>query len=209
MKKFLTAILIVGFLFTGCGSENTNSIAPTPQKQVTKQTETPPQQNSEKQITVWGPGQLKVGSDIPAGEYFAFGNGYLEVAPNSSGNIMEIIMNDNVVNRRYITIYDGEYVKVVGDLKLAKASDTIEYSKVDVTKNSVPEGQYKVGQDIPAGEYKVQSLGMGYFEVSSDDRGDLYGIITNDNIPDKSSMYVTVNEGEYLKLVRATATFAQ
>ncbi len=206
MKKFIAAALAAGILFTGCGSENaTPPPAPEPQKQVE---EKPAEEKAEK-IQTWGEGQLKVGKDIPAGEYFVFGNGYIEVAPNSSGNIMEIIMNDNVTTRRYVTVYDGEYVKLKGNLKLAKVEDTAEYAKVDVSKSSVSEGQYKVGKDIPAGEYKVQSLGMGYVEVSTDDRGDMYGIITNDNISEGSSIYITVNNGEYLRLIRAQATFEQ
>lgn len=161
--------------------------------------DTPPQ----KKIKVYGPGQMKVGTDIPEGEYVAIGSGYLEVAANSSGTFDSIIMNDNVVNRRYITVYNGEYVKAIGSLKLVAAADA---PKVDTSKGQIPEGQYKVGVDIPVGEYNVQSLGEGYVEVAVNDRGNLEGIITNANLQGKSTMYITVGQGEYLKLLRATAS---
>ena len=41
-------------------------------------------------------------------------------------------------------------------------------------------------------------MGMGYIEVSSDSRGVLNSIITNDNIMEDS--YITVQDGQYLKL---------
>ncbi|MEG2017752.1 MAG: hypothetical protein RR844_06230 [Clostridium sp.] len=59
---------------------------------------------------------------------------------------------------------------------------------------------YKVGQDIPAGEYKIilTSSFMGYYEVDSDSRHDLYSIITNENV--QSDTYLTIEDGQYIKL---------
>lgn len=186
------------------GGKSTTTDKPAPVKSSTSApAPAPPPQ---KQIKAYGAGQMKVGVDIPAGEYAAIGSGYLEVAANSSGALESIIMNDNVVNRRYITVFSGEYVKIIGGLKLVAIADA---PKVEMSGGQIPEGQYKVGVDIPAGEYSVQSLGEGYVEVAPNDRGSLLEIITNANLPGQSSMYITVNPGEYLKLVRATARLAQ
>ena len=63
-------------------------------------------------------------------------------------------------------------------------------------------GQYKVGVDIPAGEYVLLATdGSGYFSVTSDANGN--DIVFNDNF-DVSSI-VTVLEGEYITLKRCAA----
>lgn len=68
---------------------------------------------------------------------------------------------------------------------------------------SYESGMYLVGQDMPAGEYRValddnNSVGMGYIEVSTDSSHLFDSIRTNDNI--EGASYITVNEGEYLTL---------
>ena len=199
------ALLVIGGMNRDPNATTTQPVASktsTPAPAPKSETPNPPQ----KQIKVYGAGQMKVGTDIPAGEYAAIGSGYLEVAADSSGTLDSIIMNDNVVNRRYVTIYNGEYVKIIGSLKLVAVADA---PKFDASKGKVPEGQYKVGVDIPAGEYNVQSLGEGYVEVATDDRGRLEGIVTNSNLQGRSTMYITVAQGDYLKLVRAVATIPQ
>ncbi|MGJ0961046.1 hypothetical protein ACR75P_05045 [Faecalicoccus pleomorphus] len=59
-------------------------------------------------------------------------------------------------------------------------------------------GMYKVGADIPAGEYNVKaSTGKsGYLVLSSDPNGS--DIITNDSFENNS--YVAISDGQYLKL---------
>ena len=107
-------------------------------------------------------GQFKVGADIPAGEYLAVGEGYLELSKDSSGNIMSIIFNDNFKGRHYIDARDGEYIKLVGALKLYPVADA---PKLEISLDKIPEGHYKIGVDIPAGEYKVTTEGNGYYAV--------------------------------------------
>lgn len=60
-------------------------------------------------------------------------------------------------------------------------------------------GTYKVGVDIPAGEYIL--MGPGYFSVTSDSSGD--SILFNENFEFNS--IVTVLDGEYLKLSKCIA----
>jgi flagellar hook assembly protein FlgD len=61
-------------------------------------------------------------------------------------------------------------------------------------------GMYKVGVDIPAGEYVI--IGDGYFEISSDSSGTLDSIIANDNF--KGNSIVTVSDGQYLTVKNAS-----
>lgn len=82
-------------------------------------------------------------------------------------------------------------------------AETEPIATVDITK----EGTYKVGQDIPAGEYCVFAMGSygGYYSVNADSFGD--SIIGNDNF--YYNAFVTVYDGQYLELSRAMAIPAE
>ena len=68
--------------------------------------------------------------------------------------------------------------------------------------NTYNSGQYKVGTDIPAGEYVIfANSGAGYFCLSSDSNGN--DIITNNNF--KYNSIISVLDGEYLALSRSYA----
>lgn len=73
-----------------------------------------------------------------------------------------------------------------------------------VTKanNTLPEGMYKTGVDLAAGEYKIVSDGgSAYVEVSSDSAHTLDSIVSNSNF--SGEQYITVKDGQYLKLSNA------
>lgn len=73
---------------------------------------------------------------------------------------------------------------------------------IKIYEVSYSAGQYKVGADIPPGEYVVFSdSGAGYFAISTD--GNKSDIIANENF-DYNSI-VTINDGEYLELSRCSA----
>ena len=66
-----------------------------------------------------------------------------------------------------------------------------------------PAGTYKVGQDLPAGEYKFTQTDEygGYIERSSDSSMEFDSIISNDATSEKGeTAYVTAHDGEYLKI---------
>ncbi|WP_406537401.1 hypothetical protein [Methanobrevibacter sp.] len=145
-----------------------------------------------------GSGEYKVGDDIPAGEYYVKCDGYnlyVEVASDSSGDLDSIIYNLNTEGGAYITVNDGEYLKIQGGnlYELDKAPDR------GAEDGYYKDGMYKVGEDIPAGEYQVESTGdLAYIEVSGDSRHQIDGIITNDNF--ESNKYITIEDGQYLTL---------
>ncbi len=56
------------------------------------------------------------------------------------------------------------------------------------TSQKVPAGQYKVGIDVLAGEYKVTADDGGYIEVAKSSRG-LKSIITNKAMYQAGNMY--------------------
>ncbi len=60
-------------------------------------------------------GMYKVGRDIKAGEYKVVptGTAYVEVANDSTGTLDGIVTNDNIEAEKYITVADGQYLKLV------------------------------------------------------------------------------------------------
>lgn len=145
-----------------------------------------------------GDGQYKVGEDLPAGEYYVKCDGsnlYVEVASDSSGELDSIIYNLNTAGGVYITVEDGEYLEISGGnlYELDKAPDR------GPEDGYYKEGMYKVGEDIPAGEYNVESTGdLAYIEVATDSRHQIEDIITNDNF--ENNKFITVEDGQYLTL---------
>jgi hypothetical protein len=68
-------------------------------------------------------GMYKVGLDIQPGEYKVSAAGedyaYIEVSSNSSHTLESIVSNDNFTGEKYITIKEGQYLKITNaNLKL-------------------------------------------------------------------------------------------
>ncbi len=138
-------------------------------------------------------GQYKVGIDIEPGEYLVLADsdsGYFSVSTDAAGKDIEF--NDNFKYNSYITIKSGEY------LKLSRCSAyPVDKNEIELDKNG--EGMFRVGIDLPAGEYKlIADSDSGYYCVYSDSRQE--DIVANDNFSGQS--YITVTDGEYLKLSR-------
>jgi putative cell wall-binding protein len=69
--------------------------------------------------------------------------------------------------------------------------------------SSYTAGMYKVGTDMPAGEYVLASNTYAYFEVDKDSTGQFESIITNNFFINRS--IITVSNGQYLVLEGCTA----
>ena len=138
---------------------------------------------------------FRVGIDIPAGEYAVFTSrdrsGYFGVFSDVNQN--NIIYNDNFDYNMFVTVVDGEYLKLSGCYAVSLAENDI---RIDVSKGTM----FRVGIDIPAGEYKlVADAGKdGYYAVYDNSRQD--NIITNDIFGAQG--YVTVSDGQNLILSR-------
>ena len=139
-------------------------------------------------------GAYKVGSDLPAGEYYleaTEGSAYFCVSSDSTGD--SILYNDNFSGGVYITVEDGQYFSV----KWAHFAPVADVTR-PVDPDSLSDGLYRVGTDIPAGEYKFQATDdTGYFCVFDNSTVDR-DIVTNDLF--EGSQYVTVQDGQYLEL---------
>ena len=88
--------------------------------------------------------------------------------------------------------WDGETSTVILASSAPAASST-----------TIKAGMYLVGRDIPAGTYKLTADNeSGYWERLSDASGSFDAIIANDFFTGNS--FVTVNNGEYLKIEYCT-----
>jgi len=75
-----------------------------------------------------------------------------------------------------------------------------ESKKEEKKDNKIKSGTYKVGTDLPAGEYLVIAKSMSYIECTKDSTGALESVVFNDNLTANSNSYVTLKDGEYFKL---------
>lgn len=139
-------------------------------------------------------GMYKVGADIPAGEYLFVitdtSGGYVCVSADSNKD--DIIENEIVELCWFATVEDGQYLEV-RDCAFVHADRATLNINADGSFNS---GMYRVGIDIPAGEYKLTAEDDGYWCIYKNSELPL-DIVSNDLF--ESSAYVTVKEGQYLK----------
>lgn len=123
--------------------------------------------------------------------------------PGDGGSIM--------IQRDKDTARDYNYTKIHSNAKSQTEEVVRENSEENIaeqegTKNldsegsssSYSSGMYKIGTDMPAGEYLITATSdFAYMQVASDSSGELDSIITNDNFSNR--IYITVAEGQYLQ----------
>ncbi len=109
--------------------------------------------------------QLKVGTDIAAGEYVVVGENkqvqyFITSKPQAqlygtaALNSPDMLSFDYCENRVYLKVKDGEYLSFVGG-KLYKSGDAP--APLKNSDGAIMPGQYKVGTDIQSGKYLVSS----------------------------------------------------
>jgi hypothetical protein len=200
----LVAIIVIAVIANIAGGGDSGSSSGTAVSANTsvesKETATSPQ--NKIQVQYIKAGMYKVGSELPAGEYIIEATGalaYYQVSSDSSGEIESIIVNDTLDKGAfgYIILQDGDYIKV--DLgRMIAASELILQPELD----NIPPSTYKIGKDIPAGEYKLTPISeLAYWERSRNPRQSVDGIVANDVLTEAA--YVTVRDGEYFKITGA------
>lgn len=107
----------------------------------------------------------------------------------------------------HVSFNPDEAEDASSDSSSSSASNTDNSQSTQTTQNDgnanvITAGMYKVGTDIPAGEYKLTAEGNGgFWQVtnSSDANAEIVG---NDFFTDTA--YVTVKDGQYLKITSCT-----
>lgn len=120
------------------------------------------QQNSKQLNSGWYPsGTYTVGKDIPAGEYYAKSNdgiqGFYKINSVKSFQDCQIKCWDNFYNAVYFTVAEGDSL-TINYAEFIKAADA---PKIADLQSKYDENSYKVGKDLPAGEYELMPIEEG------------------------------------------------
>ncbi|EJR13197.1 hypothetical protein LKL81_11205 [Bacillus paranthracis] len=216
LKKWGIILLMFGLIFAGCSSKTDQNEKEEDSEKITevknekeknkvdenKKGETNKSVETANPATSFGEGMYKVGVDVPSGEYMLIaqnGMGYFSI--NSSSSSDSILANDNFAGNSIITIENGQYVTI----NRAKMYPINNAPSLTPVNGILPDGMYIVGKHIPAGEYKItpSSGRMGYFSINSGSTvSQLKNIIENGNF--NGERYIKVNNGQYLKINRAS-----
>ncbi|MCW6660521.1 hypothetical protein NHG25_08520 [Aerococcaceae bacterium NML191292] len=152
--------------------------------------------------TVIKSGKHKVGTKLEAGEYKLFAKdnfAYFALLGDSNGK--DIIANQIFDTQTYVTVRDGQFLELrdcvavkfnENDKKLMESIKATKFTSVAFG------GTFKVGFDIPANEYEVESIDddMSYWSILTS--SDTHDIDSNEIF--EGSSYVTVEDGQYLEL---------
>ena len=147
----------------------------------------------DPEIYGYAGGTYEVGVDIPAGEYAVFvisdKQGKFNVSRDRTGD--ETIFKDSFRYNSIFTVREGEYLQL--NNCRAKKIETVD------SINTSGNGMFKIGTYLPAGEYElVADSDSGYYCIYNNSRFE--DIIKNDNF--EGNIYVSVKDGQYLKLSR-------
>lgn len=221
MKQKLTAVLclIMTILFSAC---NTNTTAdkhvPTSTPQITASpTFTPEPIFSEREEMILTIGVLfdndlafdvgdYIPGDIPKGEYAFIGinNSKYYCEKDIAGSIID---NENFQSFGYVYVHGVGNVETDGVLVRVEALDILEVSGAKELYEILTEqsdynqgGMYKIGIDIPAGLYTLESTGNAYMALLSGPVGN-NKIINNDNFNGRKQ--ISTQNGQYLDLYKA------
>lgn len=160
----------------------------------------------EQDSIKYGEGMYKVGSDIPEGEYIVLRNEdekyYASICVSADSNKDDILTYHSVYTHHYVTVNKGQYFELSGCTAVSAEANPLV---IESTEN-IPEGTYKVGTDIPAGEYKLTADPDEYYSSSSIYAGSEAEskLLSYNSV--KTTSYVTVKDGQYLVLSHCTAT---
>lgn len=144
----------------------------------------------------YGPSKYKVGVDMPVGEYkLICSDRRAYYCISSDANGQRIIQNDNFYCQAYIDVHYGQYV----ELCRCYALPVSEAPLFDNSSGVYGPGEYKVGIEIPAGEYRLTALAnRGYYSLEVYGGNGSRDIITNDNFT--NATYVEIKRGQILVL---------
>lgn len=159
------------------------------------------------EVVIYPEGVYKVGADIPAGIYFAMADedsilSSLTVRDGSSSDAT-VLDTSPFTATAIIQVQDGEYLKVTS-AEFTDISNTHDIYGPSVERGFYSSGSFLVGFHIPAGEYKVEpeeDAILSSYTIYSD------GMRTVKDVSIVSgSGYVTLQDGEFLKVNSATLT---
>lgn len=186
------------FTEASCTTEPLETKAPTSPPETQAPTEPPEKGTVDNPYRA---GMYKVGTDLPAGEYlfFSTGSSRAYVCASTDSNQDDILENENFNGTFFMTVSEGQYLEAKRCNFIKASEGTVKISE----DGSFGEGTYRVGIDIPAGEYRLTSdEDRAYWCLYPNSRIP-FDIYDNDNF--EGSTFVTVRDGQYLYITRCTA----
>mgnify|MGYP003726011193 FL=1 len=151
------------------------------------------------------PATYAMGS-IPGGQYLYIPSetNHYYSEEDTNGNIID---NEGLSSFGYVFVHGVGNVKTLGfliKLSVVKQSEYRTGKKLYEVLKGIPDydfsGYFAVGTDIPAGSYRLTSVGEGYYSVESGPVGKSE-IVNNGSF--SGSVDISVSAGQYLKLTRA------
>lgn len=160
-----------------------------------KPRKTNPETEPEPEEIGYKSGQYKVGTDIPAGIYCLWEDGYFPnftISEDANGD--EIIDWHTYKTNYIVEVQEGEYFKISSGYAVPYDGE-----KIAVLQDGyLCEGFYAVGTDIPAGEYKVVEEAdavVPSITTYNDLRGKIVDWIVLDG-----DRYVELKDGQYVSV---------
>lgn len=222
-QKLLTLLVGVALIISlsACGvNETTNNNTPKDNVETSdynESTPSPKKELTEKEKMISKVSELMekdlafdvgnyIAGDIPKGEYAFIGinSSKYYCEKDAAGNIID---NENFQSFGYVYVHGlgnvetrGVLVSVNAFAELGVTGAKQLYEIINEQSDYTQSGMYKIGVDIPAGTYTVESIGSGYFALLTGPVGN-YDIINNDNFTGRSQ--VSTKNGQYLELSRA------
>ncbi|MGI5856811.1 MAG: hypothetical protein ACOX64_10160 [Candidatus Merdivicinus sp.] len=149
----------------------------------------------------WYPaGMYRIGSEIPLGEYYLQSNGdrtiFADILADSCDTGDSRLEGSSFENFGYFTVTEGTYLDVSGGRFTAVENAPIPHPEDGV----YPAGMYRVGRDLPAGEYLLtpdQDYSAHYEILDSSQGGYEHQL---DSGWSDGELSFRVEEGQYLNI---------
>lgn len=145
----------------------------------------------------YGPGTYQVGVDIPAGTYFIFNPGKIDITTDLSGEPDAVVDSQlHFGYNGYLSVYEGEYL-TLKDCTITALDQAPPYEE-DFYGNAM----LLVGRDLPAGDYTlapiIETMRSSY-EINAAPIGRNSKIIELEKLENEEKT-ITLRDGEYLTL---------
>lgn len=150
--------------------------------------------------TKYGPGIYTVGIDIPEGEYKLFSDDSMERAEywfvnHNTAEEPNAARCSTIDPFCYLTMTGGQYVELTN-------AYAIPVEEVKAHNGKYKSGQYKVGYDIPPGDYNIirdeNNPAVHYMDIRSNSSGLTKFIIQEQII--ENNIHVHLEKGQYLDM---------
>ncbi|WP_010289141.1 SH3 domain-containing protein [Kurthia massiliensis] len=157
------------------------------------------------------PGKLyKVGVDLPAGEYKLYTDAYGSVGVYEDAAKSIGVAGFTFRNFGYVTVENGQYVQFE-DAFAVPIADAKPYN-LEENEGKYSSGLYKVGYDIPSGQYDLYRMRTGYGHVTQYVEANKRNVTFSEKFDDDNENYIgtyTIASYGYVEFEEAYGVLAE